>query len=46
LMDMVARIEDHAHEVLPTAELERQEEFLASHFASHAHDSQPMIGVA
>jgi hypothetical protein len=47
LMQMVARLEDHAQDVRPAAALEREEKFLASHFAYHAHGSQPMmIGVA
>jgi hypothetical protein len=45
LMQMVARAEDHVQEVRPATR--REDELLASHFAFHANDSQPMmIGVA
>jgi len=44
LMQMVARAEDHVQEVRPAT---REDQLLASHFAFHANDSQPMmIGVA
>ena len=47
LMDMVARAEGHAQDLRGTVELEREDQLLASHFAYHPADSQPMMsGVA
>jgi len=47
LMEMVARAEDHVHEVLPAAAPQRQDDLLVSQFAYRASESQPMmIGVA
>jgi hypothetical protein len=47
LMEMVARAEDHVHEVRPAAAPQREDRLVASHFAYRAHESQPMmIGVA
>jgi hypothetical protein len=47
LMDMVARAEDHAQDLRLVGELEREDQLLASHFAYHPADPQPMMsGVA
>jgi hypothetical protein len=48
LMEMVARVENHAREPrMMMAEPESEPELLVSHFAYRAADSQPMmIGVA
>jgi hypothetical protein len=47
LMEMVARAEGQAQNLRRTVEVEREEQLLASHFAYHPADSQPMMsGVA
>ena len=47
LLEMVARVEDHTQNLRTTAEREREDRLLASHFAYRLADSQPMMdGVA
>jgi len=47
LMEMVARVEDHARDARVTEEPVREEQLLASHFAYRPTESQAMmIGVA
>ena len=43
LMEMVARAEDHAQDLRMAGEQEREDRLLASHFAYHPADSQPMM---
>jgi hypothetical protein len=46
LMNMVARVEENAQQQM-AAELESEDRLLASHFAYHSPDAQPMMaGVA
>jgi hypothetical protein len=47
LLEMVARAENHAQDLRMAVEVEREDQLLASHFAYHLADSQPMMnGVA
>jgi hypothetical protein len=47
LLEMVARAEDRAQDRRVAVELEHEDRLLASHFAYHLADSQPMMnGVA
>ena len=47
LMEMVARVEDHAQDRGTAVEREREDRLGASHFAYSPADSQPMMfGVA